>query len=889
MRSAFSRISARFRPASRRFSLPVACLVFLGVFALAPHAHADGVLTDVESFVAQLIGAIAALFGYIFTQTLLFMTQLLVEVAGYNGFATAAAVERGWVIVRDLTNMFFILVMLVIAFGTILGVEEYSYKRMLPRLLIMAVVINFSKVICGLLIDFSQVIMLTFVNGFSAIAGGNFVHMFNVEDAYHLVGERAQLAATDGTMAWETVGSLILGAILMLIASVAVFIMTLMLVGRIVMLWLLIVLSPLAFFLSAFPKGQAAGAYSQWWKMFGNYVVVGPFIAFFLWLSLAVTASGSIAADMGVGGAAGGTSLFLTSLGSRQEFFSFIISIALLLGGMSLSTQFGAMGGGMMSGAAQWFQKQGVNAVRKPIAGALGGAYKVAGQQARLAEANLAARTGVRIPGFGGYVSKWSAGTEKPIEDKLGRGRQMAVDRLRSGGSMGAVLGTLGATDEAARKSGVFGLAGAVVGRPFRAAVRAARGEATGLAGADTYLKNADAAQTDLNKAKERKEAAQAQFKQQKDLYENATAFTLDRGAMTNLAAQRATAEEGSTLAKSLDAVLTKARKGESVKESEVAAVESAGGTSDTTAALMNQFETRGQNFQGFKTAMERAQGDINQYGAAENNAKARVDKWTQGADRARIKGFAPEVPKHAMDAASSVAMLNEALNTRNKDLIKAMVQKIANDGNVDDMLDLRKHGKGRDGIKSFAGDLQRGGLSQQEAMTTLAELDSVMKSKGNTEYSGNVKGGPGGRLRWTTDGEYTESRGKGGEKGSMHGKLQQASNASLFERSVRDEQTGETSKTIDAAGAALIARHIGDIVKVTSEKKMSGDMMSFFTGNEEKVVQAVKDAGVNDAAAIKNLTKAIDDMKEQMGNLAPKIGDVIRNVEKNRATGRKP
>lgn len=887
MRSAFSRLIAAFH--SRRLALPVAVFVFVGVFGLAATAHA-GELTGIELAVANIIGSIAVLFGWAMTQILLFMTEMLVAVAGYNGFATADAVNRGWVIVRDLTNMFFILVMLIIAFGTILGVEEYSYKRMLPRLLIMAVVINFSKVICGLIIDFSQVVMITFVNGFSAIAGGNFVRMFQVSGAWDLVGQNVESAASS-SYTWSTVGALVLGGVLMMVAAVAIFIMTLMLVGRIVMLWLLIVLSPLAFFLSAFPKGKAAEAYGKWWGMFGNYVVIGPFIAFFLWLALAVAGSGDIANTMQIvrEGSTAGTSLFVSQLGEQQQFYSFIIAIALLMGGMTMSAQFGAMGGSMMGGAAQWFQQKGVNAIRKPVTGAFGGAAKLAGQQARLVEANLAAKTGIRIPGFGGYVQKWSAGTERRIEDKLGKGRDIAVNRLRSGGALGAVLGTLGATDKVALESGVFGLAGAVAVRPFLGAYRAARGkirgvpEATGLADAGYYLQKADSAQTEMEHARTKKEAAQAQFKEQKDLYENATASPLDRRAMTNLGTQRAAAGDGSPLAAALDTVLEKARRGERVKESEIAAVEDAGGQSDTTAELMNQFETRGRNFQVYQNGMRDAQTEINNQGYEENAASARVAKWTQGAERARIKGFAPEVPKHAMDAASSVAMLDEALKTRNKDLVKAMVQKIANDGNLDDALDLKKLGKGRDGMKKFAGALQSGGLSQQEAMTSLAEVESIMKAKGNTEYSGGIKGGPGGRLRWTTDGEYSESRGKGGEKGSMHGKLQNASNTSMFERSVVNPTTGQTEKIIDAAGAALIARHIGDIVKVNAEKKMSGDMMSFFVEKQQKVLEAARDAGANDAA-IAQLTAAIGEMKTQLGDIAPKIGDVIRNVEQNRA-----
>src|SRR5688572_16403838 len=74
----------------------------------------------------------------------------LIWVAQYNGFVTSAPVANGWGIVRDVTNMFFILVLLVIAFGTILGVDAYSYRnKMLSRLLIMAVVVNFSRTICG--------------------------------------------------------------------------------------------------------------------------------------------------------------------------------------------------------------------------------------------------------------------------------------------------------------------------------------------------------------------------------------------------------------------------------------------------------------------------------------------------------------------------------------------------------------------------------------------------------------------------------------------------------------------------------------------------------------------------------------------------------------------
>lgn len=872
MRSAFSRFIAAFP--GRKLVLPVALFALVGVFGLAAHAQAAP-LTTIESGVITIIGAIAVFFGWAMTQILVFLTEMLVAVAGYNGFATAGAVERGWVIVRDLTNMFFILVMLIIAFGTILGVEEYSYKRMLPRLLIMAVVINFSKVICGLLIDFSQVVMLTFVNGFSAIAGGNFVRMFQVSSVWELTASTTAEAA-ESSAAWSALGSLILAGVLMMIAAVAVFIMTLMLVGRIVMLWLLIVMSPLAFFLSAFPKGKAAEMYGKWWGMFGNYVIIGPFIAFFLWLSLAVAGSGNIAQDMQIS-REGGPALFVTEAGQSQKFYSFVIAIALLMGGMSMSAQFGVMGGSMMAGAASYIQNKGMGAVK--------GAGRLIGRTARLADSTLAARTGVGIGTILSIPRNIGAGTEARIKDNYEKGKKNALSNLREGGMYGRAKGFLGASDEVARKSGVIGFTAGTAGMAVAAGYRRMKGEATGVRGREAYLSKAEEEQRNADAAKGNKEAAQRQFNEQKNLYENATASPLDRAAMTRLGAQRADAGEGTPLAKALDTVLTKARAGESIKESEIAAVETAGGASDTTAELMNQFETRGQNFQAYQSKMQRAQAEVNGFSSQEATAKGNVAMWTKGAERASVGGFGPEMPKHAMDATVTSAMLDEALKSKDFTLAQQLVVKLGEDGELADALKLRKgsegkaHGEGLDGVKAFAKELQAKGMSHGSVMTALSEVDSKYKAKGNTEYSGIIKGGPGGRLRFVSnDGdnrEYEAGRLKSGSKGNMGSTLREANRTPTFQVS-----DGKGGKVIDAAGAALIAQSIGDIVKTVENNRMSGDMMRMFVDKQAEVMRAVVDAGVADnGEQFKQLETAIGKMAEQLKSVPPDIGEAIRRV----------
>jgi hypothetical protein len=56
---------------------------------------------------------------------------------------TQTPCSNGWVITRDIANMFFIVILLVIAFATILQIEQYNYKKWLPKLILMAILINF--------------------------------------------------------------------------------------------------------------------------------------------------------------------------------------------------------------------------------------------------------------------------------------------------------------------------------------------------------------------------------------------------------------------------------------------------------------------------------------------------------------------------------------------------------------------------------------------------------------------------------------------------------------------------------------------------------------------------------------------------------------------------
>src|SRR3989344_5568912 len=71
---------------------------------------------------------------------------------------TNELIEFGWTVVRDIANLGFVLVIIVIAFAVILRFREYGTQKLLFRLIAAAILVNFSLTIAGVFIDFTQVI-----------------------------------------------------------------------------------------------------------------------------------------------------------------------------------------------------------------------------------------------------------------------------------------------------------------------------------------------------------------------------------------------------------------------------------------------------------------------------------------------------------------------------------------------------------------------------------------------------------------------------------------------------------------------------------------------------------------------------------------------------------
>lgn len=343
--------------ASKKIILPVLLVVLLGCFAAVSPAKAD-----FWDGVNLILGAIAYAIGYFVGLLLTLVINVMVKVAQYNDIINVEAVKLGWTTVRDLCNMFFVLIFLVIAFATVLRIEQYSVTRLLPKLLIMAVLINFSRTICGLIIDFAQVIMLTFVSGFADQGEAEFVRMFQIQK-YLEIADTNTANGTSGENidSLATTAGIIAGVFAMIVTLIVMAVLTAILVMRVVMLWVYTILSPIAFLLSTFPAGQKY--YSQWWSEFIKQVTVGPILAFFIWLALVTVSqsSGQISgtAEKISGSAANNTQFCggINTLFCSDSFQTYIITLALLIGGLIITQQMGGFAGRMASGGMNWAKK----------------------------------------------------------------------------------------------------------------------------------------------------------------------------------------------------------------------------------------------------------------------------------------------------------------------------------------------------------------------------------------------------------------------------------------------------------------------------------------------------------------------------------------------------
>jgi hypothetical protein len=192
-----------------------------------------------------------------------------------------------WSIMRNFANIVFVIVFLLIIFSqvTSIGISNYGIKRMLPRLVVGAILVNLSFWICAIAVDLSNIggssmkaLFDSIGAGFSlpGAQGGGFFEGFNGSDSGNWQSVVGTLLAGGLGIAALYIG---FAAILPLLAAVVVTVAAtlLALIIRQAAIVILIVLSPLAFVAFLLPNTQPL--FGRWRRLFITMLVLYPVIS----------------------------------------------------------------------------------------------------------------------------------------------------------------------------------------------------------------------------------------------------------------------------------------------------------------------------------------------------------------------------------------------------------------------------------------------------------------------------------------------------------------------------------------------------------------------------------------------------------------------------------
>ncbi|MDP2856314.1 MAG: hypothetical protein Q8N90_04385 [bacterium] len=390
-----------------------------------------GILSSISGAVISKIASWASYaIGWIGSQIIILEGQILDWIVTNSQFTKLAVVQTGWSVARDIANLFFIGILIYIAFGAILRLSKFNAPQLLFKLVLIAILINFSMSICGIIIDFSQTLFKFFI--FAPMQGdvnlklsSQLAYSLSLQDFWK--GRAADLVVKGATSidfgltsaALSAMGQIIFTTIFTYVTVITFGAVIAILFVRNIYLWVLLILAPIAWFCGIVPRKEISGYASKWWSDFIKWVTVAPIMGFFIFLSL-VAASGSNRMQLANNLTASNTSdLFKENFGVIN-ILQFTSIIAIMFAGIGVASQvspkIAKAATGLIMGAKNratgWMQRKGRIAAGRTIGVGL---EKAAGKFATIPVLGTLAGIGLGKAGRS-VVAGGRAAKEKEIE-----------------------------------------------------------------------------------------------------------------------------------------------------------------------------------------------------------------------------------------------------------------------------------------------------------------------------------------------------------------------------------------------------------------------------------------------------------------------------------------
>ena len=188
---------------------------------------------------------------------------------------------KTWSSFRDIANVFFVIILSIIIFSQVsgVGISNYGIKKMLPKIIVFAILVNISWYISVIMIDISNILGHSLFEWLSGDGTWQFSSDSQSEDSpveQILSGGNTAVAIGVGTAAAIS-GAFAAGSSILLFifsAALALIMMVFILLIRQAAVIVLVVVSPVAFVAGILPNTE--GFFKKWMKFFKNMLMIYP-------------------------------------------------------------------------------------------------------------------------------------------------------------------------------------------------------------------------------------------------------------------------------------------------------------------------------------------------------------------------------------------------------------------------------------------------------------------------------------------------------------------------------------------------------------------------------------------------------------------------------------
>src|SRR3989344_3043346 len=445
--------------------------LFLPLTVMADPAPAQTKSASETSFVGQVVSwltgktllfmssAISMIFGTFFGLIIGLEAVIIDYIFNPSNFSlvNTPIVTLGWGITRDLANMFFILILLIISFATVLRIKSWAISQLWWKLVVAALLINFSLVIAGFVIDFANVLTTFFLNGITGGGGSlntvgtittKLAASMQILNFYRPAPPTGVIEGITqfGASGFAAVAGIILTLVGLVVTAFVFGAAMIFLIVRILHIWLLLIFAPIVWMLWILPA--TSGYFSKWWGSFLQWTFFAPIFVFMIYLSLSIfDATGQFNPKVFEAFPAvwREAPTGISQVGMPAAIFQWILVIAMMFGSLIVAQKFGVMGAAasqkMLTGwgndAKGWAQgkvrqqfTQWTQPTPPPAAGApVPGAFRRFGA----AIGNVASA----VPGLRGKYLATQAAEEKAYQaeyDKIKNTNPAVVDNMLKNG-----------------------------------------------------------------------------------------------------------------------------------------------------------------------------------------------------------------------------------------------------------------------------------------------------------------------------------------------------------------------------------------------------------------------------------------------------------------------